>query len=93
MHEVNESTYKRNLYRLEEQMKQRAEKIRQLEKELAQEREEKARLAELAYEVHVIDDEDTFLCPVCRGTLATRHREDCAYALAMNILQPKTEAV
>jgi multidrug resistance efflux pump len=93
MHEVNAATYKRNLYRLEEQMKQRAEKIRQLEEELGREREEKARLAELAYEVHVIDDEDTFACQACGGNLLTRHRKDCAYALEMSILQHKPEAV
>jgi len=93
MHEVNAEIYKRTVMRLESQMKERAEKIRKLEEELGREREEKARLAELAYEVHVIDDEHTFSCPVCHGNLATRHLEDCAYSLAISIMQPKPKAV
>jgi hypothetical protein len=91
MHEVNAEIYKRTAMRLEDQMKERAEKIRRLEEELGREREEKARLAELAYDVPVIDDGECFHCPVCRGKGS--HREDCAYALAVSILQPKPEAV
>lgn len=91
MHEVNESTYKRNLYRLEEQMKGRAEKIRQLEKELENEREEKARLVESTGELlnsleAWMNSEDLFDSALWSDV-------GVSFDAALAALQPKPEAV
>ena len=44
-------------------------------------------LAGLADHIHVIDDEDTFRCPVCNGTRNSRHRISCEWVKAQNILK------
>jgi len=94
MTEVNGHIYKRALMNAEDKLKERGQRIAELKTERDSLRDENARmrdklvaLAELAYEVHVVDGGGRFYCPVCRGD--GRHREWCAWALAIKILEEK----
>ena len=94
MHEVNAATYKRNLYRLEEQMKERAEKIRRLEEELGREREEKARLVEaLADIVNTVEANNGIHPHAFEQKIQAMNDMFVSLDFARAALQPKPEAV